>query len=1039
MKTLNKNILKNFLSLTAAVSLITSVGHTQESSTNIEKMITESWGIKNVGASVVFDLDPKQTYRLQGRKNQDIHLMAPVQGKKVRVAVIDTGVDMDSLFLQGRISYKQSECEALQKYEQCVTENGKGGCSDMLSTEAEGVDQDKNGYPMDCHGWSILADPTVQNVIGSPSFGDDIGHGTHVAGVIASISKNIEIVPIQVIGSAPNQPIKPFSIDLSPSEDVRGGISADPYLSEMIARGIIYAIHAKVDVINLSIGWPQGQDTEIMRAAIEEAQKQGIIIVAAAGNDSTTALLRPCQYKNVICVAAHKPDGSLASFSNYGFGVDIAAPGVSIISAIPAYNRSVRLPGFIGVDILSGTSQASPFVAGVVAEMLSRGIKSEEIYPRLILGARPIEKELPALVGPIQTAGIPTVSKEPYTKYILSGLMDMTNSMNVKAQPLVLNANKEIQVIKWDRATDKLHFDFPIKNFWAPIKGQKVEVKVAFKEPMSILPTIENVQLTSLVGSDNNNFAMQEEKVVGVDLRITDAKDPADSQLPSDLLFTVQVLVDGKLHRTFDMRAEVSVEIAKDYKANGVTSIPISGKLERGMKKFIVDEIYDNNQDARDYFALVQNETSFSISLMKYENGKYNITPAKEVPFGENIKKTQPYSRIRIDIDGDGKSEYVLGLQEFKDAGGMFNLGDYTMHFYIFDDQMKLKKHAAFYDNRALISLDFTWMKVGKELRPAWIALGKKVVKKYDVTDLWQTNEDETPKLGEDDIRLYYLDENYKLATVDSVDGSKIVDILQPRIENVKQGILPVLLAKNLGTETKPSYLNNFSIGWVTAGKLAETKTALKMSTTMNYRNLVDTKKDKSVSLSQTSDEFLGTFWFGFDAHQKQRVTMVDYKTNSLVDMMLSDERSLFDAPLRVRAAYSSATKKGVFLITNTEIEYHDLIDSSVARSSLNKYTFFGDDLIVDLQFPVSIAQKNGKDKIPALFTTEGSGLSKGVRFLIPTKIGNGKNYKMISPARLRLTSPQGCKATDAPVYINGGYNMDYDCGDQMLRFKLVY
>lgn len=1039
MKNLNKHILRNVLSLTAAFSMIASVGHAQESSSNIEKMITESWGIKNTGASVVFDLDPKQTYRLQGRKGQDVHLMAPVKGKKIRVAVVDTGVDMDNLFLQGRISYKQSECEALQKYEQCVTENGKGGCSEMLSTEAAGVDLDKNQYPMDCHGWSILADPTTQNVIGSPSFGDDIGHGTHVAGVIASISKNIEIVPIQVIGSAPNQPIKPFSIDLSPSEDVRGGIGADPYLSEMIARGIIYAIHAKVDVINLSIGWPQGQDTEIMRAAIEEAQKQGIIIVAAAGNDSTTALLRPCQYKNVICVAAHRPDGSLASFSNYGYGVDIAAPGASIISAIPAYTRSVRLPGFIGVDILSGTSQASPFVAGVVAEMLSRGIKSEEIYPRLILGARPVEKELPALVGPIQTKGTPTVSKEPYTKYVLSGLMDMTNSMNVKAQPLVLNANKEVQVIKWDRASDKLHFDFPIKNFWAPIAGQKIEVKVAHKEAMNILPTIESVQLTSAAGSDNNNFAMQEEKVVGVDLRITDTPIAADSQLPSDLLFTVQVLVDGKLHRTFDMRAEVSVEIIKDYKANGVTSIPVNGKLERGMKKFIVDEIYDNNQDARDYFALVQNETSFSISLMKYENGKYNITPPTEVKFGENIKKTQPYSRVRIDIDGDGKSEYVLGLQEFKDTNGMFNLGDYTMHFYIFDGQMKLKKHAAFYDNRALISLDFTWMKVGKELRPAWIALGKKVVKKYDVTDLWQTNADETPKLGDDDIRFYYLDENYKLATVEGVGGNKIVDILQPRIENVKQGIVPVLLAKNLGTETKPSYLNNFSIGWVTAGKLAETKTALNMSSTMNYRNLVDTKKDKSVSLSQTSDEFLGTFWFGFDAHQKQRVTMVDYKTNSLVDTMLSDNRSLYDAPLRVRAAYSSATKKGVFLITNTEIEYHDLNDSSIARSSLNKYTFFGDDLIVDLQFPVSIAQKNGKDKIPALFTTEGSGLSKGVRFLIPTKIGTGKNYKMIAPARLRLSSPQGCKATDAPVYINGGYNMDYDCGDQMLRFKLVY
>jgi hypothetical protein len=207
----------------------------------------------------------------------------------------------------------------------------------------------------------------------------------------------------------------------------------------------------------------------------------------------------------------------------------------------------------------------------------------------------------------------------------------------------------------------------------------------------------------------------------------------------------------------------------------------------------------------------------------------------------------------------------------------------------------------------------------------------------------------------------------------------------------------------------------------------------------MNYRNLVDTKKDKSVSLAQTSDEYLGTFWFGLDAHQKQRVTMIDYKTNSLVDRILPSDRSLFDAPLRVRAAYSSDTQKGVFLITNTEIEYHDLNAGTTARSSLNKYTFFGDDLITDLQFPISISQHTGTQKTPALFTTEGSGLNKGVRFLVPTQIGKSNNYKMISPARLRLSSPQGCKAIDSPVYINGGYNMDYDCGDQMLRFKLAY
>ena len=1050
MKKLNK---KYFL----VIVLLSQISATVlAQSSDIEKIVQNSWGLKNDGSIQVFDLSPLQTYRLQARVGQDIHLALPqksVLGRKIRVAVVDTGVDVDHPLLKNQIAFKNGECVALQKYEQCVLENGMAGCTELLDTTKPGVDSDKNLYPADCHGWSILADPTTQNIIGTPSFTDSIGHGTHVAGVIASVSKNIEILPIQVIGDAPNQPVKPFSIDLSPDENKRGGTGNDPSLADRIARGIIYAIYAKADVINLSIGWPQGQDAEIMRSAIAEAQARGIIVVAAAGNDSTTSLLRPCQYKGVICVAAHRPDGSLAQFSNYGFGVDIAAPGVSIVSSIPSDNRSIRLPGFSGVDILSGTSQASPFVAGVIAEMLSRGIKPQDIYPRLILGSRPVQSELPLIVGPIQTAGVLKTSNEPYIKYVLSGLLDMQKSLDVQVQPLILNANKDIQIIKWNRKNSKMNFNFPIKNYWKDIFGHKIDVKVTLKNPSNITPVVSKVTLTNLNNSlqnkmSKNNFLNQEEKNINVELEIKDSADASKSQIPSDLGFDVQILIDGLpvlnglALKSFEMRAEVIVEIDKSYRADDVQIIPISGQLERGMKKFIVDEIYDNNPNDRDYIALTREEKSFLVALMKYENGKYSIGPQLDIPFEGNIQSTKPYSRIRIDIDGDGVSEYVLGLQEFKEQSGQFTLGDYTMHFYIFDQNMKLKKHVQFYDDRALIALDFTWIKIGRELRPAWVALGKNVVKKYDITDLWQVNAGDKVKLGSDDIHLYYLDENYKLAVVENESGFKIVDILQPRAENVQSGILPVLLAKNLGSEVRPSYLNQFSMGWVTNGILSGTKTVLKVSADQDYRNLIDTKKDKTVNLSKTADEYLGTFWFGFDAHQKQRVTLIDYKTNSIVDQILPNDRSLFDAPLRIRAAYSNANQKGVFLITNTEIEYHDLINQTIARSSLNKYTFFGDDLIVDLQFPVSITAKNGLDKIPALFTTEGSGLNKGVKFLIPTQMsdtGNNRKFKMISPARLRLSSPQGCKAVDSPVYVNGGYHLDYDCGTEIMRFKLTY
>lgn len=1013
------------------LTLLSALTASAQSQSKLSDMIQNSWGLRNLGEKQVFDLNPLQTYRLQARANEDIQLATPVIGKKVKVAVIDTGVDVNHPLLKDQIFKIPSECAALERYHKCVADAGIAGCTDLLVSGKDGFDQDQNKYPGDCHGWSILGDTTPENIIGTPDFTDDVGHGTHVAGIVASVSKNIQIVPIQVIGAAPNQPVKPFSLnnpfDPNPSENIRGGFSGDPNLAERIARGIIYAINAQVDVINLSIGWPQAQDHELMRQAVAEAVRRGIIVVAAAGNDATTALLRPCQYEGVICVAASRPDGSIAHFSNYGYGVDIAAPGASILSTVPENNRSIRLPGYSGIDILSGTSQASPFVAGVAAELLSRGIPSSEIYARLILGARPTQTELPVLVGPIKSDGQLKTSTEFNQKFVLSGLLDMKRSLNLTSQPLWLKANKDVHVIKWDGQSKILKFSFDIKNFWKNNATDKLSIQLKTKKSNRITPIVSKVNLI-------NN------KTVQVELAIVDQPNASRSELPSDLEFTAQTYLNNKPHTSFDVKAEVQVELNSSYISQNMMNIPIHGKLERGMKKYLVDEIYDQNQNSRDYIALSKEEKGFLISLVKYQNGNYSITPAQNINFEGKIQYTRPYSRIRMDIDGDRKSEYIIGIQEFKSIGESVNMNDYTMHFYIFNDQLKLMKHVAFYDARALISLDFTWIKVGQELRPAWVGLGKKVVTQYDVTDLWQSNPASPVDTKAADIHFYFLDENFKLAMVSDIQGYKIVDLVQAKRSDVAQGVIPVLLAKNKGTESKPSYLNDFALGWVSQGKVLDNQIkTLVSSSSLNYRNLVDTKKDKLLNLSRTSDEFTGTFWFGFDAHQKQRISMINFTNQSLYDQILPNDRSLFDSPLRIRAAFSGENSKGVFLITNTEIEYHDLTAQTTARSSLNKYTFFGSDLMVDLQFPITLTEQNGKTKRAALFTTEGSGLNKGVRFLVPTKIGESRNLQMVSPARLRLSAPQGCISIDSPIYINGDYYMDYDCNDKILRTKLVY
>lgn len=1054
---------------------LSSVTVQAQSLTEYKNMIQSSWAFKNKGIEQVFDLNPLQTYRLQAVAGQDLNLApasaSPIKTKKIKVAVVDTGVDYTHPLLQKRISYNISECKQLERYQSCLKESAADDCAEQFLKAGENqTDADGNGYPADCHGWSLLSERnTPQNIMGTPDFNDEIGHGTHVAGLVASVSENIEILPIQVISNAPNQPIKPLSlqtfdaknneplaIDISPSEDARQGSQEVANLSERIARGIFYAIHAKADVINLSIGWPQGQDSQLMREAIKAAQQKGIIIVAAAGNDSTQALLRPCQYEGVICVGAARPDGSLAHFSNFGYGVDVAAPGVSLVSTIPLKFRSIRIPGYSGVDILSGTSQASPLVAGVIADLLARGVPASDIYARLVLGARSLQKEKPVKMGPLNASGIEVMPRSSYERYVLSGLVDQKKSLAVLPQPLLLNADKETQLIEWDRQSAELEFKVPIKNYWQSVATQDVQFKVSSQFKAVIYPEISSVELL-----DESTSEMWEQgavKYLKIKLKIKDTLKISESRLPSDLTFKVQPVITGKAQLAFETRAEVLFKLTKDTVATDILSIPFSGKLERGAKLFLVDEIYDQHIKDRDYMILKQNENSFDVSLVKFEKNSYQMKETQKIMFDGQINKTRPQQRIRMDLNFDGLSEYILVIQEFKEKNGQYNSGDYILHFYIFDSQFKFVKKFSFYDERVLIPIQYSWLKVGQELRPAWVGQGYPVPKKWDVTDFWSSEETAQAPLGQYGIYLYYLDQNFKLAQISHPKDGRIVDVIQPSQAQVRTGIMPVLVAKNLGTEVKPSYLNEFSLGYIQNLELKNLKKLDSLNSELNYRNLIDTRVDRILNLRSSDDEFRGTFWFGFDTHQRQRVTLIDFKTNQIYDRLLNSRTTIFDSPLRVRSAYLGQNNPGVFLITNTEIEYHDFKSQKSVQSSLNKYTFIGDDLIVDLQFPLTVRAKNS-GSLPALYTTEGSGLNTGVKMLVPLFARDLNNSKMIgqnatdqsenasstsgvlvSPARLHLKTPQGCRALEAPVFLaEKGYALDYFCGDRILRLFLTY
>ena len=185
---------------------------------------------------------------------------------------------------------------------------------------------------------------------------DEVGHGTHVAGTIACLSNNGSGVA-GVTWQCRLMPVKVLTriVNIANSSDVRGtGSAAD------IAAGIRWAVDNGARVLNLSLGG--STDTQVERDAIAYAIAHGAVVCAAMGNGGLAGPISfPAAYPGVVAVGAIDTADHRASFSQVGPHIDIAAPGVGILSTV--WND--------GTTTMSGTSMASPHVAGVAALVLS--------------------------------------------------------------------------------------------------------------------------------------------------------------------------------------------------------------------------------------------------------------------------------------------------------------------------------------------------------------------------------------------------------------------------------------------------------------------------------------------------------------------------------------------------------------------------------------------------------------------------------------------------------------------------------------------
>lgn len=200
-------------------------------------------------------------------------------------------------------------------------------------------------------------DEFVGDALGAdPDPHDEVGHGTHVAGIVAAQGRNMpegvaprcRILPVRVLGAMR-----------------QGAQLVGAGLTDNINNGLKWAVDHGADVINMSFGIKHEGGGLPHREVVEYALAKGVTLVAATGNDGQEALYYPGALPGVIAVGAADTPGEKTRYSTYGSQVSLVAPGTDVFSA---YRQN-------GYAFATGTSQAAPFVSGAAALLKSYAIE----------------------------------------------------------------------------------------------------------------------------------------------------------------------------------------------------------------------------------------------------------------------------------------------------------------------------------------------------------------------------------------------------------------------------------------------------------------------------------------------------------------------------------------------------------------------------------------------------------------------------------------------------------------------------------------
>jgi|GEM_PF-713098 len=484
---------KSFLNfstfLLIASSLIPLSIMAAESSTGAnDTLFDKQWSLENTGQTILRRSGELTRDRSVGIKGIDIDWVdlskATIpEDREIVVAVLDSGVDVNHPDLKGKIFYNKKLCP-----------------------------EDEDNSKKACVGFNVLKRNTDVT--------DDKGHGTHVAGIIGAVGRN----GLGIKGASdPRVKIMPVKII---SNETNGFIYDRKLITDLFADGILFAVNNGAHVINMSLGYPKVVETKRMKNALTFAASKNVVVIAAAGNNNKQIPTYPCTSPSVICVGAIDNQGKVTEFSNFGGKVDIAAPGEFIVSTYPMEDSESRILRIRGYEAKNGTSQASPFVAAIVAnlKLTNPDMSVDEIKARLYSSSKEV------------------ASGDDKDKFFKYGRVSMQGALAKAPETFIEPIFKDLLDVNFDKLTGVFQFALPIKSL---MKEER---------DLSIRAYFENKNISIESETQSLSLAKGEQRSLLIKGRVID--------LNKDSQYRLSVEVKTKSGKEF--KAQTTVIFARD-------------------------------------------------------------------------------------------------------------------------------------------------------------------------------------------------------------------------------------------------------------------------------------------------------------------------------------------------------------------------------------------------------------------------------------------------------------------------------------------